>query len=286
MTLLAKILQSKKVQEIVGLTLTHWVLLPASMLFLFPFFWMISASFKAQGELFGSTLRLLPSRISLEHYRFAFTAVPLVRNLFNSIFIATTATFLSLFFSSLAGFAFAKYDFPGRRVLFSVLLGTLMLPKMVGIVPSFIIISWLKWVNTYWAMIIPGVVGALGIFFMRQYMMTVPDELLDAARIDGCSDFGLYYRIMLPVIKPALGTLAIMSFIGNWNSFLWPLIVLRSYDMYTLLVAVNLLPSARFNTPWGAVMAGSTISVVPLLILFIFLQKWFTAGATVGSIRG
>lgn len=246
--------------------LTHAILMAISVIFLFPFFWMISASFKTQGELFGTATSLLPSKITFEHYQFAFTAVPLVRNFFNSAFISTTYTLLALFFCSLGGFAFAKFNFPGRNVLFAVLLGTLMVPKMVSIVPSFIVMSRLGWVNTYYAMIIPGVANAFGIFFMRQYISTVSDELLDAARIDGCSDFLLYYRIVLPVIKPALVTLAIVFFIGSWNDFLWPLIILRSYDMYTLLVAINLLPAAQFNTPWGAIMAGSTISVVPLLI--------------------
>ncbi len=266
--------------------LTHSILIIASMVFLFPFFWMISASFKTQAELFGSATSLLPSEITFEHYQFAFTAVPLARNFFNSAFISITYTLLALFFCSLGGFAFAKFDFPGRNMLFAFLLGTLMVPKMVSIVPSFIIMTRLGWVNTYYAMIIPGAANAFGIFFMRQYISTLPDELLDAAKIDGCSDFSLYYRITLPVIAPALVTLAIIFFIGSWNDFLWPLIILRSYDMYTLLVAINLLPAAQFNTPWAAIMAGSTVSVVPLLIVFFFLQRWFISGVTLGSVRG
>ncbi len=277
--------QSRKLRENVLKVLAHSLLVVTSVLFVFPFFWMISASFKTQGELFGTAYSLLPSKITLENYQFAFTAVPLARNFFNSVFIATSYTVLALFFCSLGGFAFAKFRFPGNKALFAFLLGTMMVPGMVGIVPSFIIMSWLGWVNTYWGMIIPGSAHAFGIFFMRQYIASLPDELLDAAKIDGCGDFGIYARIVLPVIVPALVTLAIMDFIGSWNNFLWPLIILRNYQMYTLLIAINLLPAAKFNTPWAAIMAGSTVSVVPLVILFIFLQRWFISGILMGSIR-
>lgn len=282
----AALRQSRTLRDTFAKVLAHTVLVASSVLFVFPFFWMASASFKTQGELFGTAYSLLPSKITFENYQFALTAVPLVRNFFNSVFTAMSYTVLALFFCSLGGFAFAKFRFPGNRLLFGFLLGTMMVPEMVGIVPSFIIMSWLGWVNTYWAMIIPGSAHAFGIFFMRQYIAGLPDELLDAARIDGCSDFGLYGRIVLPVITPAIVTLAIMDFMSSWNSFLWPLIVLRSYDMYTLLLAINLLPAARFNTPWAAIMAGSTISVVPLVIMFILLQKWFISGILAGSIRG
>jgi ABC-type glycerol-3-phosphate transport system permease component len=278
--------RSRKFQDRLLLILTHGLLIAASTLFLFPFFWMISGSFKTQSELFGTATRLLPSEITLEHYQFALTAVPLLRNFLNSLFVATSYTALSLFFCSLGGFAFAKYPFPGRNALFAILIGTLMMPKMVSIVPSFVVMATLGWVNTFYALIIPGAANAFGIFFMRQYINTVPDELLDAARIDGCTDFGIYRRIVLPVIVPALTTLAIMNFIGSWNDFLWPLIILRTYKMYTLLVAINLLPAAQFNTPWAAIMAGSTISVVPLVIVFFFLQRWFISGVTLGAVRG
>jgi len=266
--------------------LMHALLLLGSVLFLFPFFWMLSASFKTASELLGSAQQLLPSHITLENYRTAFTSVPLTRNFLNSVFISGSYTVLALFFCSLGGFGFAKFNFPGRDVLFSLLLGTMMVPSVVGIVPSFIIMKKLNWVNTYYSVIIPGTAHALGIFFMRQYIASVPDELLDAARMDGCGDFAIYSRIILPVIKPALLTLAIMDFIGTWNDYLWPLIMLRSLDMYTVLLAITAFPAPQFRTPWGAVMAATTISVLPLIILFLFFQRRIVSGIMVGSIRG
>jgi len=266
--------------------LVQALLLTSSVVFLFPFFWMASASFKTSSEILGSAGTLLPAHITLENYRFAFSAVPLLRNFFNSVFISGSYTVLALLFCSLGGFAFAKFDFPGRKVLFALLLGTMMVPTAVGIVPSFIIMKKFHWVNTYYSVIIPGTAHALGIFFMRQYISSVPDELLDAGRIDGCGDFGLYRRIILPIISPALVTLAIMDFIGTWNDYLWPLIMLRSLDMYTVLLAITALPSPQFRTPWGAIMAGSTVSVLPLIILFLFFQKRIVSGIIVGAIKG
>jgi len=266
--------------------LTYGLLLLGSVVFLFPFLWMISASFKSPSELLGSAQSLLPTSFTLENYRVAFTAVPLFTNFINSVVISGGYTLLALFFTSLGGFAFAKYKFPGRDALFAIMLGTMMVPTVVGIVPSFIIMKKLNWVNTFYSVIIPGAAHAFGIFFMRQIIRDLPDELLDAAKIDGATDFTIYRKVVLPIITPALITLAIMDFIGTWNDYLWPLIMLRSLEKYTLLLAITAFPSTTFRTPWGAVMAASTISVLPLVILFIFFQKKIISGITVGSIKG
>lgn len=262
------------------------LLLVGSIVFVFPFFWMISASFKTPSELLGSAQNLLPTSINLENYRTAFTSVPLVTNFMNSVIISSGYTLLALFFTSLGGFAFAKYKFPGRDVLFAIMLGTMMVPTVVGIVPSFIIMKKLHWVDTFYSVIIPGTAHAFGIFFMRQIIKDIPDELMDAAKIDGASDFTIYRKIILPIITPALITLAIMDFIGTWNDYLWPLIMLRSLDKYTILLAITAFPSPSFRTPWGPVMAASTISVLPLVFLFIFFQKKIISGITVGSVKG
>ena len=265
---------------------TYILLLLGSVLFLFPFFWMISASFKTPAELLGSAQRLLPSVATLENYQLAFTSVPLLRNFFNSVFVSSCYTLLSVFFCSLGGFAFAKYDFPGRNWLFALMLGTIMVPGVVGLVPTFIIMKKLHWVDTYYAVILPGTANAFGIFLMRQYIKSVPDEILDAARIDGCGDFGMYWRVILPIITPALLTLGIMDFIGTWNDYMWPLVILRSVDMYTIVLAITAFPSIRFRQPWGAIMAGSAISVLPLVLLFLAFQKRIVAGITVGAVKG
>jgi len=266
--------------------LTQVLLIVGSVVFLFPFFWMISASFKTPSELLGSAQNLLPSSFTLENYKTAFTAVQLVTNIMNSVKISGGYTLLALFFTSLGGFAFAKFKFPGRDALFDIMLGTMMIPTVVGIVPSFIIMKKLNWVNTFYSVIIPGTAHAFGIFFMRQIIKDIPDELLDAAKIDGASDFMIYRKVILPIITPALITLAIMDFIGTWNDYLWPLIMLRSLDKYTILLAITAFPAPTFRTPWGAVMAASTISVLPLVVLFIFFQKRIISGITVGSIKG
>jgi ABC-type glycerol-3-phosphate transport system permease component len=163
-----------------------------------------------------------------------------------------------------------------------------MVPSLVGLLPAFVIISKLGWVDTYQALIVPSVASAFGIFFMRQYIQSIPDELLDAARIDGLPDygFGLYYRVVLPLIRPALATLAIISFMGSWNNFLWPLMVLRSDSMYTIVVAVAALPSSQFNTPYGPIMAGTTIAVIPLILLFLLFQRQFVAGVMRVGLKG
>jgi ABC-type glycerol-3-phosphate transport system permease component len=162
----------------------------------------------------------------------------------------------------------------------------MMIPQAVGIVPSFILMKWFGWIDTYWAVIIPGTAHAFGIFFMRQYIRGVSDELLDAARIDGCSEFRIYLQVILPVIKPAMVTMAIMDFFGAWNNYLWPLIVLRSLKMYTAVLAITAFPAPQFRPPWGAIMAGTTVSVLPLVLVFLILQRYFVSGLMTGSVRG
>ena len=275
-------------RTVAGHGAAYVVLSALAIVFAFPLVWMISTAFKPAGEIFNPGINLIPTHLTLDNYRFAFGAAPLLRNFFNSVFIAATTTALSLFVSSLAGFAFAKLDFPGKRGLFLIMIGTLMVPSLVGILPLFVIISKLGWVDTYQAVIVPSIASAFGIFFMRQYIHSIPNELLDAARIDGLRDysFGLYWRIVVPLIKPALATLSIMGFMGSWNNFMWPLMVLRSSAMYTIVVAVAALPSAQFNTPYGPIMAGTTIAVVPLIILFLVFQRQFVAGVMRTGLKG
>jgi ABC-type glycerol-3-phosphate transport system permease component len=246
---------------------------------------MVSGSFKTVEELYSSNITFFAKNFTLENYKFLFNATPFARQLFNSLITTISYTFLSVFFCSLAGFAFAKLSFPGRRVLYFLLIATLMIPMEVAIVPSFVIMSALHWVNTYWAIIIPGSANALGIFFMRQYIISIPDELIDAARIDGCSDFVIYFRIILPVIKPALAALAIITFVPKWNDFIWPLLVLRSEDMLTATVGLNLLPAQQFSTPWGVVLAGCTMITMPPIIIFLLFQRYFISGVTLGAVK-
>lgn len=218
------------------------------------------------------------------NYRNLWKTVPYNRYFINSVFIATASTLLTLFFCSLGGYAFAKYQFRGKTILFGILLASMMVPFQVLLVPLFGLMYDIGWLNSYKAIIIPFSVGAFGVFLMRQFIVTIPSELLDAARIDGCSEFGIYYRIVLPIIKPALGALTIYSFLSSWNGYLWPLIVLRDEAKYTLPIGLaNLI--GIYRQDYGMLMAGTLLSLLPIVILFLAMQREFVQGITLGSVK-
>ena len=218
------------------------------------------------------------------NYRNLWKTVPYSRYFINSVFIATASTLLTLFFCSLGGYAFAKYQFRGQKVLFGILLASMMVPFQVLLVPLFGLMYDIGWLNSYKAIVIPFSVGAFGVFLMRQFIVTIPSELLDAARIDGCSEFGIYYRIVLPIIKPALGALTIYSFLGSWNGYLWPLIILRDEAKYTLPIGLANLVGI-YRQDYGMLMAGTLLSLMPIVILFLAMQREFVQGITLGSVK-
>ncbi|MCY4401024.1 MAG: ABC transporter permease subunit [Candidatus Poribacteria bacterium] len=218
------------------------------------------------------------------NYRNLWKAVPFNRYFINSVFIATASTLLTLFFCSLGGYAFAKYQFRGKTILFGILLASMMIPFQVLLVPLFGLMYDIGWLNSYNAIIIPFSVGAFGVFLMRQFIVTIPSELLDAARIDGCSEFGIYYRIVLPIIKPALGALTIYTFLSSWNGYLWPLIVLRDEAKYTLPIGLANLVGI-YRQDYGMLMAGTLLSLLPIIILFLAMQREFVQGITLGGVK-
>ena len=218
------------------------------------------------------------------NYRNLWKTVPYNRYFVNSIFIATASTLLTLFFCSLGGYAFAKYQFRGQKILFGILLASMMVPFQVLLVPLFGLMYDIGWLNSYKAIVIPFSVGAFGVFLMRQFIVTIPSELLDAARIDGCSEFGIYYRIVLPIIKPALGALTIYSFLGSWNGYLWPLIILRDEAKYTLPIGLANLVGI-YRQDYGMLMAGTLLSLMPIVILFLAMQREFVQGITLGGVK-
>ncbi len=250
-----------------------------------PLWWMLAASFMDQGQIFSGDLALWPRQWVLDNYISVTQLIPVYRNLLNSFVISSGHTILSVFFASLAGYAFAKLEFPGRGPLFFLILLTMMVPPEVGLIPSFVIMSALHLVNTYWALILPGAASGLGIFFMRQYMSSLPSAILEAARIDGCSEFGIYAWIVVPMSTPALAAWAILAFIGSWNDYLWPLVMLRTPEMQTITLAVPSMEAAGFNIPWGAIMAGSVVAIAPLLGIFLAFQRYFVAGITLGGVK-
>ena len=218
------------------------------------------------------------------NYRNLWKTVPYSRYFVNSVFIATASTLLTLFFCSLGGYAFAKYQFRGQKILFGILLASMMVPFQVLLVPLFGLMYDIGWLNSYKAIVIPFSVGAFGVFLMRQFIVTIPSELLDAARIDGCSEFGIYYRVVLPIIKPALGALTIYSFLGSWNGYLWPLIILRDEAKYTLPIGLANLVGI-YRQDYGMLMAGTLLSLMPIVILFLAMQREFVQGITLGSVK-
>lgn len=275
--------------RLIGRVLFHALLLFGAFLSAFPFYWMLVLATHSTMEIFRWPPMFLPGAKTLENYRGMMGIIPFWRNFFNSAFVATTHTALSLLFCSMGGYAFAMYRFPGRDKLFALMLATMMIPWMAGIIPWFILISkWLHWINRYEALIIPGAASAFGIFWMRQYIQeTVPVELLDAARIDGCPEFWIFFRVVAPLLAPAYGALGIMTFMGSWNAFMGPLLVMQEKVMYTLPVALALLrmnPQRGYDA--GVLMLGTSMAVLPVLIVFLMAAKRFMAGLTAGALKG
>jgi multiple sugar transport system permease protein len=263
----------------------HAALIAAAALTLTPLLWMLSASFMAPGQ--ASTLPppLLPPSPTGEHYVALFTRLDLLRNFWNSLLVATGATLVSTFLNALAGYAFAKLRFPGRERLFALLLVGMVVPAQVGMLPLFLMVKGMGLVNTVWAVMIPGLASIFGIFMIRQYALAIPDELLDAARVDGASEFHIFRRIVLPLLRPILVTWAAFSFLSSWNDFLWPLIVLSDESRFTLPVALaNLVGEHVQDTE--LMMAGAVVTVVPVLILFLALQRYYIRGVMMGSVKG
>lgn len=252
---------------------------------LFPFIWMVSTSFKGPGEIFTQTPTFIPQNPTLENYEKLLSQANLGRSFANSLVFAIGMMVLSVFFNAMAAYAFAKLSFPGREKIFSLLILTMMVPGQVTMMPVFLILKNLGLLNTFTGLILPGIGSVFGIFMLRQFMRAVPEEILEAARIDGCSEFRIFYGIMLPLCRPILATLAIFSFIGAWNEFFWPLIIMLREDMQTLPVALANL-NGQFNTDWGLLMSGSVLVVIPVILVFLLAQKHYIKGIAAGGVKG
>ena len=257
------------------------------MIALFPLLWMASTSLKPVTEPIGGLGAMLPKAPTLANYARVSEVLPLARNTLNSLIVASLGTVITVFLCSLAGFAFAKYNFPGKNALFYLLLATMMIPVEAGIVPTFIIMRRLGWINTYQALIVPRAATAIGIFYLRQYIVSYPSELIEQGRIDGCSEFRIYWQLVMPVVAPALAACGSLAFIARWNDFMLPLLLMRSKDMYTLMVAISVLPvSEGLSTPWPIIMAGTCVAVFPLILIYLVLQRFQVAGLALGAVKG
>ncbi len=267
--------------------LAYVFLAALAIVFIFPFYWLFISAFKAKEQIFTLPPLFLPHPWRIDNFTKVFHETHIFRAFFNSVTIACGHCILALFLCSLAGYAFAKFPkAPGRDKLFAFVLATMMIPGAVTLIPVFVVLCKIHAINTYWAMILPGAAGAFGIFWMRQYIAdSVHDDLIDAARIDGCSEFGIYWRIVVPIVKPALGALGILLLIGVWNNLMWAFIVLRTESMYTLPLVIYLL-NGELRTPFEVIMAASLLATVPLVAAFLLFQRQFIQGITAGAIKG
>ena len=259
------------------------ILLLGGLLMIFPFVWMISSSFKRPQDIYS--LSLIPPVFTLDSYRAVLQDTSYVRWFANSLVIASITTASVAFFDSLAGYTLAKFKFPGSMVIFILILSTLMVPTEMLVIPWFMMSIELQWTDSYWGVMFPGVISAFGVFLMRQFFMGVPNELIDAARLDGFGEFRIFWKIALPLVKPAVAALCIFTFLGNWNAYIWPLIVIRSEEMRTLPVGVAFFSSengARFDL----IMAAATLATVPVIIIFLIFQKQIIKGIALAGLKG
>jgi multiple sugar transport system permease protein len=261
------------------------LLVLAAAFALFPLFWMVSVSFMRPGEAGSMPPPLLPADPTLDNYRVLFERQGMGRFFVNSLLLSGLATVLSLTFNTLAGYAFAKLRFAGRDAMFQALLGALVIPAQVAMIPLFLLMKSLGLVNTYGGVLAPAAAGVFGIFLVRQYALSIPDEMLEAGRIDGAGEFQIFTRIVLPTLKPILVTLATFTFLATWNDFMWPLIVLTDASVQTLPVALAGLALEHVNDS-ELMMAGAVVTVLPVLLLFVVLQRYYIQGLLAGSVKG
>ncbi len=265
------------------------VLIVLAAVMIYPFLWSVTASFKTNRQIFsGNPLDLIPRPATFDNYRQAFALMPFGRFLLNSAMLAIVVPAASILIGSMAAYAFARMDFSGRDFIFLALLGVMMMPGHITLIPRFALVRKLGWINKYTALIIPGIFSGqlvFNIFLMRQHFLSVPKELEEAALIDGCSRWGVWWKVVMPNAKPAIATLAIIGFKSEWNSFLWPNIVINDYLKMPIQVGLSCLQS-NMRTGWDVLMAGTTIAIIPLIIIFLCFQRFFISGVMTSGMGG
>lgn len=262
----------------------YLVLIATSILMLVPFYWSVVTSFKLEQFVFANPPQWWPNPITLRNYLSVLINIPFPRYFANSVFVALASTLGHVFFDTLAAYAFAKLTFPGRDPIFFVMLLALMVPFQVNLIPLYRIMSILHWTDTYAALIVPNLTSIFGIFLMRQFLLSIPNEMLDAARIDGCGEFGVFSRVVLPLALPGVATLVIFTFMNTWNDFLWPRIVLNSETLFTLPVGLAQLQMKNTSNQ-AQIMAGTVLTALPMILVFLFMQRQFIEGMTAGAVK-
>ena len=274
-----------RIGKSLGRGLLYILLILGGLVMIVPFAWMISTSLKSGQYVLSMPPQLIPNPATLDSYRRIFELYPIGRMLFNSLFVAGLVTIGQLVTCSMAAYAFARLKFRGHNFVFLLYLATLMVPFQVTITPLFILMRIFGWINTYQGLILPGVFSAFGTFMLRQAFMTIPTEYEEAAYMDGASPLTIFLKIILPLSKPALATLSVFAFMGSWNSFMWPLFIVREETLMTLPVGLATL-QGRWLTEWNLVMAGAVITVLPMLLLYLFAQKYLVQGYVMSGLKG
>lgn len=273
-------------RALLGRVLLYIILSIGALVMIFPFLWGVLTSFKPLSEIMHSPPTFWPQHPTLRNYSEVYKTIPIVRYFANSLLVVSIVSPTVLFTSSLGGYIFAKFVFPGKKILFSLILGSMMIPFAVTMVPLYITLNFFGLIDSYGALTIPLMTTPFGIFLISQYIKgSIPTEMLAAARIDGCSEFGIYFRIIIPQIKPALAALAIFNFMGVWNSYIWPLVAINSVELRTLPVGVAAMREL-YASRWDLIAATTTFAMVPGLIVFLVLQKYFVKGITLTGIKG
>jgi multiple sugar transport system permease protein len=286
-----ELLKSKRARakkELLRKTVTYLALTAVGITMIVPFLWMLSTSLKEPQAIYTFPPKWVPDPVIIESYLKVWKIVPFARFYLNSIFVAFCVTLGQVLSSAFAAYAFSRLRFPGRDKLFFGYLATMMIPYSVILVPVYILMVYFRWIDTYKALIIPAMFTAYGTFMLRQFFMTIPRDLEDAARIDGCSLFGIFWKIILPLSKPALATLTMFTFMASWNNFMWPLLVTNSQEKATLPVGLSYFQEVyQYTQPdWSLLMAGSLLAVLPIIIIFIFNQRFFVEGIKLSGIKG
>jgi len=265
--------------------ITYAILIVFTAYTLFPFYWMINTAFKPSQEVFTIPLKFFPSKIMFSNMIQALTVAPFATFFKNSAVVTVLAVIITVFINLLAGFSFAKYKFKGKNFFFMIVLSTLMLPLQVTMIPNFIIMSKLGWLNSFQGLIIPQCAEAFGLFLSRQFISEIPEELLEASRIDGASEFKIFRSVIIPCVKPLIAVLVIFTFMWRWNDFLWPLIIISNKDYYTVQLGLTML-HGLYNINWNDLMSASLVVTLPIIIVFLVFQKYFVQGITTTGLKG
>jgi multiple sugar transport system permease protein len=276
---------NKTPRQLINIGLWYVICITLAVIFAGPFLWMLSSSLKPHEEIFANPPQLISSNFTFENYEGVFEEAPFERYMFNSFLVATTVTVVALLLHSMAGYALARLAFPGRRVMFIGIISTLMIPFYTILIPLALMIKELGWVNTYWALIIPAIPHAFGIFWLRQFFLGIPQDLEDAARIDGASRIGVFFRVALPLARPVLASLAVFFFLANWDAFLWPLVATNKPEIRVVQIGIQSF-TGEHGSAWELIMAASVIAVLPTLTLFFALQRFIVESVKMSGLKG